>query len=217
MKTFAAEYAMIVVSILTALALEHAATSWHRKHQAHEAEDRIKAEIAYNLAELRKNIARNELEIKKFSELRELMRDAIEQGDDKTGQDKAAFTAELNRRHKEKTRGHFDLKVGTPVLRREAWEVAVASQAASWIDTAALQRYSSVYATQRDMTPFLNSTITTLSGPAVLGTMTQMSVKGTKTTREIFQFYADLCNTLQLLQGSMKDLESTITQNMGKA
>lgn len=217
LKAFAGEYAMIVVSILTALALEHAATNWHRKHLAHEAELRIKTEVAYNLGELRKTIKKNEAELKKFTELRDFMRDAINETDGMTEKQKAEFAADFNHRYREKTQGHFSMHVSTPTLRREAWEVAVASQAASWLDSASLMRYSSVYASQRDAAPMIATSVATLSSPALMGTMSQMAVKRKKTSMEIYQFYADLCNTMEVLQSTMRQLESSIEQNTGKA
>lgn len=70
-KAFAGEYAMIVVSILTALALEHAAQSWHRSHLAHEAERRIEAELAENLKELREAREHNAKQLHRLETFRD--------------------------------------------------------------------------------------------------------------------------------------------------
>ena len=43
-----------------------------------------------------------------------------------------------------------------PTLRREAWEVAVASQAASWIEPEQLERYAGLYAHIRDIEALSN-------------------------------------------------------------
>jgi hypothetical protein len=48
-------------------------------------------------------------------------------------------------------RDSFNLSVKSPALRREAWDAAVASQAASWMTDEALERYSRVYARMREV------------------------------------------------------------------
>ena len=59
-KEFGGEYVMIVISIITALGLEHAVQSYHHRHLAHEASVRIEAELRSNLAELDDAITHNE-------------------------------------------------------------------------------------------------------------------------------------------------------------
>lgn len=142
MKAFAGEYAMIVVSILTALALEHAAQSWHHRHRAHEAQANIELEIRANLTELRDTIKKNQQEIEKLGAIRSALRQDI---NDK------ADSKQLLLHLQEASKGQFGINQWTPTLRREAWEVAVASQAASWIDPVLLQRYAGAYALQRDI------------------------------------------------------------------
>ncbi|HEY0199723.1 MAG TPA: hypothetical protein VGC19_14500 [Rhodanobacter sp.] len=48
----------------------------------------------------------------------------------------------------EQTPGGLYLDWRWPALRREAWDVAVADQSASWIDNKQLHRYSDIYAAQ---------------------------------------------------------------------
>ena len=141
MKAFSGEYAMIVVSILTALALEHAAQLWHHRHRAHEAQLSIETEIRTNLEELRVAMRKNQVEVAKLEKLRNVLRqDILDKADSKM----------VLQHLKEASGGKFGLYVVTPTLRREAWEVAVASQAASWMDPARLQRFAGAYALQRD-------------------------------------------------------------------
>lgn len=141
MKAFAGEYAMIVLSILTALGLEHGAQTWYHNHRAREAQANIEVEIRTNLEEVRSAMRTNEAEINKLTVLREVLRkDIIDKVDGKS----------LVLHLKETTHGKFGISQSMPTLRREAWEVAVASQAVSWMDPALLQRYAGVYAVQRD-------------------------------------------------------------------
>lgn len=216
-KAFAAEYAMIVVSILTALALEHAATSWHHQHQAHEAAQRIEAEIAYNLGELQQCIKKNDAEIKKFTELRDFVRDGINDRGDKSGKEKDDYNAEFSRRLNEKMHHQISFHATSPTLRREAWEVAVASQAASWLDSGSLQRFSTVYAMQRDIAPMLASTSATITGPTVLGALPRLQLHGKGKDQELYRLFSEICNTLEVMQSGMQQLEKSIKDSTVKA
>lgn len=216
-KAFAGEYAMIVISILTALALEHAATSWHHRHQAHEAEQRIEAEITYNLGELQHSLEKNRARLKQYAELRDFLRKGINGAAGLTGREKADYDAQMNRELEEKLRDGFNLSFSTPTLRREAWEVAVASQAASWMDAASLQRYSGVYAMQRDVAPVMASSLATLSGPSVMGALPQLRLKGEYKSRDLYQLMSDICMSMELLQGAMQTLEGSFKEAGAKA
>src|ERR1700754_541098 len=46
-REFLKEYLIIVVGVLTALAAEQAAESWHWRERAHEARERLRAEVAH--------------------------------------------------------------------------------------------------------------------------------------------------------------------------
>jgi hypothetical protein len=116
-KEFSGEYVMIVISIVTALGLEHAVQSYHHRHQAHEAAARIEAELRVNLAELDNSIAHNEKEEKTSEALRRGFVEELRSG----ASDKTAIEHLL-----EKHRNEISLSVRVPTLRREAWDVAVA-------------------------------------------------------------------------------------------
>ena len=64
LKEFGGEYVMIVISILTALALEHAVQTIHHKHLAHEAADKIEAELRLNAKDVQTVLAHNESDLK---------------------------------------------------------------------------------------------------------------------------------------------------------
>ena len=76
---------MIVLSILTALALERVAVSLHDQGAAQASRDRIEEEIAGNLADLRKSEASNEantLEVRRaLAAVLNLLRAGIGDGD----------------------------------------------------------------------------------------------------------------------------------------
>lgn len=200
-KAFAGEYAMIVVSILTALALEQGAQAWHHNHRAHEAQASIDVEIRTNLAEVRTAMRKNEAEITKLNDLRDVLRkDIIEKVDGK----------ELLVHLKEATHGKFGINQSMPTLRREAWEVAVASQAVSWMDPALLQRYAGVYALQRDFTQSsFGTTQLVLDAPSFFNRAADVEfgkVDGTGLYYSVVQ----LQGALKSMQGSLADMEKEL-------
>jgi len=141
-KEFGAEYLMIVISIVTALGLEHAVQSYHHRHLAHEATARIEAELRSNLTELDNTIAHNEKEQQKMLTLRRGFVEELRGG----ASDKAA----IDHLFEKKGDNGVSLSVLVPSLRHEAWDVAVANQAASWIEPEQLEGYAALYAHIRD-------------------------------------------------------------------
>src|SRR5476649_1725330 len=66
LKEFGGEYLMIVISIATALALEHGVQTLHHRHLAHEAAVKIDAEIQVNVHELDEALNHNNEQLKKL-------------------------------------------------------------------------------------------------------------------------------------------------------
>ncbi|MGO4700949.1 hypothetical protein [Dyella sp. 2RAB6] len=139
LKDFAKHYLMIVLSILTALGLEAWIEHAHHKQAAAEASARIDAEIQQNLAEIQRISEHDQARAKDLAHFRDVLAADI----------KAHASDETIRQH-----AHANAPEGLyldyrwPVLRREAWDLAVANQSASWIDNDRLRAYSSIYATQ---------------------------------------------------------------------
>jgi hypothetical protein len=136
-KEFGGEYLMIVISIITALALEHAVQTWHHRHVAELASVKIDHELRANAEDVAAVQEHNEAEIRKLEAVAHELR---------TGIASKLDDAVLMKRLTGEWRSAFNLSVKLPALRREAWEAAVASQAASWMPDEVLERYSSVYA-----------------------------------------------------------------------
>src|SRR4051812_37173123 len=140
-RDFAGKYAMFVVSILTALALEHVGQKLYHIKIASEASVKIDAELRANLAEIRLVHAHNEKQVAKLDALAKLLaRDLMAKLPD----------AQILRNFNEATDGKFHLSLQTPTLRREAWDVAVANQSASHMSADELGRYSKAYSRLRD-------------------------------------------------------------------
>ena len=141
LKEFGGEYVMIVISILTALALEHAVQTIHHKHLAHEAAEKIEAELRLNAKEVQNVLTHNEGNLKEVERVRaELL---------KGMRDKVADDA-LLAHFKTDWKGGITLGIQLPTLRHEAWDAAVANQAVTWMPDEQLQRYVTAYANMRD-------------------------------------------------------------------
>jgi hypothetical protein len=141
LKNFAGEYVMIVLSIVTALALENGVRQFHQAREAREAARNLDAEIAANLTEVRSVIGHSESEIKRITRLREVLLADIKAG----ASDREAIMHAV-----EVSKGHFNVNIRTPSLQREAWDVAVANQALSFMPQDQLMGYARQYAHMRD-------------------------------------------------------------------
>lgn len=141
-KEFGGEYLMIVISIVTALALEHGVQTWHRRHVAAEAAVKIEQELRANVDEIANVQKHNQEQIHKLMAIRGELKDGIR---NKTPD------AVLMQRAMGEWRDAFTASIRSPALRRETWEAAVASQAASWLPDEALERYSRVYSHMREV------------------------------------------------------------------
>jgi hypothetical protein len=51
---------MIVISIVTALGLEHGAQAWYHRHAAQESSAKIDSEIRFNIRELKSSLDHNQ-------------------------------------------------------------------------------------------------------------------------------------------------------------
>jgi hypothetical protein len=112
-KEFGGEYLMIVISIITALALEHGVQTLHHRHLAHEASVRIDAEMQANVRELDAVLAHNAAELTKLDAVRKQLLDGIQA---KTGSQALLDQLELKNK--------LGLSVLTPALPREAQMVS---------------------------------------------------------------------------------------------
>jgi hypothetical protein len=168
LKLFAGEYVMIVLSIVTALALENGVRQFHQAREAREAARNLDAEIAANISEVRAVVAHNEAEIKRIGKLREILLAEIRAG----ATDKQAV-----KRAMEASNARFNVSIRTPSLQREAWDVAVANQALSFMPQDQLMRYAKQYANMRDtQSMLLGSGSSFIDWPQLSDTMSNMEM-----------------------------------------
>jgi len=131
---------MIVLSIMTALGLEHVAIALHDASAARESKVRIEAELARNLSDLTQAETSNEGHMAKATETMKALVDALAAGpvDPATAHTLIAPMFQ-----------HF--QVALPSWERDAWDAAIADQSAGHLSPEDLQRYAEIYSSARDI------------------------------------------------------------------
>lgn len=198
-KDFAKHYLMIVLSILTALGLEAWIEHAHHVHAAEAASLRIDAEIRSNLDAIDSSLARDSRQVKRLAAIRDsLMQDF------KAHAPEATIAQHIQ---SQVSARNFNLELKWPTLRHEAWDVAVADQSASWIDRERMQRYSAVYASQRDVSANLSANLAlVMDGPRMFDTLTDLE-SGDVRSREFLHVVSQMATMLDQAQQSLVALQ----------
>lgn len=202
-KEFGGEYVMIVVSIITALALEHAAQTWHRSHVAHEAVERIEAEVKANIAELDMVIAHNDAQAAQLNKQAKFLLEGIKAKVD---------DATLTKQWLEEEKGSFGLSIKGPTFKHEAWDVAVANQAVSWMDATVQERYAGAYASMRDVQALSNGGGIRFLDGAALRNVTSDLLMGEATPRAIYRAINQMRAATESMNGNLQILRRDLRQ-----
>jgi hypothetical protein len=200
-KEFGGEYVMIVISILTALALEQGLEALHHRHLAHEAADKMNVELRQTIKEVNAALAHNE---KKRLALHQVQNQLLTAIRSKTSD------AELMQRFNREWAEMMRLDLDTPTLRREAWETAVANQAVTWMPRASLEGYAGAYGAIRDVsTSVYSGALMFLDTPRLLDTFSKAQM-GTANPQEIYQLAARMVAAYDNLDGNLKSLNAEL-------
>ncbi|MES2160506.1 MAG: hypothetical protein V4476_05075 [Pseudomonadota bacterium] len=206
LKEFGGEYLMIVISIATALALEHGVQTLHHRHLAHEAAVKIDAEIQTNVHELDEALNHNNEQLKKLQAASEQLLAGIK---DKV--DGQLLIKQLTQQHK------LGLSIMSPSLRREAWEVAVASQAVSWMPQQQLERYSGIYANMRDVQSISSSGGNNfLNGAGMLNTISDLQM-GEGDPKAIYRMLSQMISAYSSTDGNLQELRNNLAKSAKEA
>ena len=158
---FLRAYAMIVLSIVTALALERLAVEWQNQRAAHSSRARIEAELALNVGELKQTVAANN---RALDDVKKLVKTLVEKLNAEHPDN--AGVAELLRD------GFKGAMLAVPTWRRDAWDAAIADQSASHLPPNDLRRYTEIYTGARDLAEVERFTF----GPDLLQNVAQMQL-----------------------------------------
>jgi len=197
LKEFGGEYVMIVISILTALALEHTVQTLHHKQLAREAAEKIETELRLNAQEVNKVLVHNERDLKEIKRVRAELVQGI--------RDKVPDN-ELMAHFKTDWKSGVVLSINTPTLRHEAWDAAVANQAVTWMPDEQLQRYVTAYAALRDVQAL--STIggtNFIDGPRMLNTLSDLET-GEATPHDMLRILSQIRSGYSSIDGNLQNL-----------
>jgi len=197
LKEFGGEYVMIVISILTALALEHTVQSIHHKQLAHEAAEKIEAELRLNARDVQDVLAHNESDLKEIKRVRAELLQGI--------RDKVADDA-LMARFKSDWKSGVVLSIKLPTLRHEAWDAAVANQAVTWMPDEQLQRYVTAYADIRDVHMLSTAGGTNfIDGPRLMDTLSDLET-GAATPHQMLKTLSQMRSAYSSIDGNLQGL-----------
>jgi hypothetical protein len=202
-RDFARHYLMIVLSILTALGLEAWIEHAHHAHAAASASHQIEAELKANLDGARHSYAQNQ---QRLVSLRQL--------DDAIAQDLRDGKADaVVNQHIQALRNQFNLSLDWPIFSNQAWDVAVANQSATWMDGAALSRYSAAYSKQRDAASWMTQDSTLfLDAPRMATLRTRIDLGRAVDPVEFLSVLRQMIITSSETQSHLQQVESQLEQ-----
>jgi len=137
-REFLSHYAMIVLSILTALALEQVALGFEHRHEGHRAKEEIDQEIASNRHAVEDSLKATHENAEAWSALLHQTVDEVRDGTS-TNDTRVATMKAATRQFRD----------ALPSLKTTAWDAAIADHSVNYIDHEVLTRYSELYASQR--------------------------------------------------------------------
>ncbi|RUL76633.1 hypothetical protein [Dyella choica] len=194
---------MIVLSILTALGLEAWIERVHHQHAAEAASEQIDAEIRTNLAEVSEALAVDTHQVDSLTRIRNTLEQDL----------KSNVSNKDIQQHILSQVDDFNLNLRWPTLRHEAWDVAVANQSASWIDSKRMYRYSAAYASQREADSKLTANLQLIiNGPRMTDNMTDLR-SGSVEPREFLHVVAQM----EVVQHQAKSSLSQLQKRMQSA
>jgi hypothetical protein len=200
LRTFAREYLMVVIGVLTALGLEQWVVHLNQHQEAATASARIEAEIHANIDGIRHARKVDVEHLKYLATIRNaVVRDFRAHVPDATIEQHILASAK-----------DFSLDRRWPALHHEAWDMAIADQSLGWIDARRLQRYSAAYAVMLDTNIMQRQDVAmTLDGQRMIDIMTDLQV-GEVQPRQFLHTIGSMTMTLQDTVSMLSSLEDNL-------
>ena len=137
-REFLSHYSMIVLSILTALALEQVALRLEHRHEGERAKEEIEQEIASNRKAVEASLALTRTNAAQWQVL--LKRTLADiKSDQGTNESRVATLRESAPLFRD----------SSPALKTTAWDAALSDHSVNYLDHDLLTRYSEIYSSQR--------------------------------------------------------------------
>ncbi|WP_114238995.1 hypothetical protein [Dyella sp. C9] len=207
-REFAQHYLMIVLSILTALGLEQWIESTHHRHAAEYASMQIEMELRGTLNDIQSSLAVNAEKLKPLKALNEAITNDVRNG---------VPDAQVNQ-HIQRLKNDFILSVSWPAFASQAWDVAVANQSATWIDTGRLRKYSAAYAAQRETTSWVGHDATlALDGPRMVALRTRIKLGKDVDPLEFLSVLQQMVNTSTEMANHLEETAEPIKAALGQS
>ena len=207
-RFFAGEYVMIVLSIVTALALESGVRSYQQSREAQAAARNLDIEIAANIAETRSVIAQNSEQVEKIKRLKKIVLADIKAGVSDREAVKHMMLA---------SNQSFSLSLVTPSLQREAWDVAMANQALSFMPPERLQPYARQYANMRDTQAMLAGSANTFLNLSQLSDMFSNMQMNELTARDLYRILTQMGSVYESNGGALQSLEELLVKEQRRS
>lgn len=137
-REFLSHYAMIVLSILTALALEQVALRLEHRHEGQRAKEEIEQEIAANRKAVEEALALTRANSVQWEVLLKRTLADIRSGQG-TNESRLATLRESGPLFRD----------ASPSLKTTAWDAAISDHSVNYLDHDLLTRYSEIYSSQR--------------------------------------------------------------------
>jgi hypothetical protein len=189
-REFASHYAMIVLSILTALALEQAAMGLEHRHEAERARTEIDQEIASNRAQVEQSLKAMQGNAKTWEALLQRTVAQVRSGES-TNDSRLSTLADAAHQFGD----------SLPQLKTTAWDAALSDHSVNYLDHADLTRYSELYASQRFFSQAMWDTVR----DSAMRNLTEISLPG-------FTGKADPVATIGALNSRARVLEVIVSQ-----
>lgn len=136
LKDFLAQFVMIVLGVLTALALDAWVQHVRHAQAAAVASNQIRQELQVDLGYVERVRAHDAERLKQLEQLRASLIHDVQAG----------LPDAVVEQHILARSGDFGFGLNVATTRHEAWDMAVANQSIDWIDKAELRRYATLYA-----------------------------------------------------------------------
>ena len=202
LKEFGTHYLMIVLGILTAIGIEQGVETVHHNHLAHQATEQIEEELRSNLVQARETLALNRQRLSELQAIQEAVIRDVQQKDDSL----ATFAERLKAVH---------VGAATPVLRRDAWDAAIASQALSYVDPVFVRRFSEGYSAQRDTMQTILTTFSLGNWPGQLQSVGVDAKLGKIDQSGLLKALAAYQLALSAISGNEQELERAFSAALG--
>jgi hypothetical protein len=147
-REFLSHYSMIVLSILTALALEQVALRLEHRHEGERAKQEIEQEIASNQQQAIQSLKETDANAKAWEAL--LLRTVAQVKDGSSTNDARVATLR---------EAASLFRDSLPSLKTTAWDAALSDHSVNYLDHADLTRYSELYTLQRTFSQALWDTV----------------------------------------------------------